>query len=115
MCRAACEGSLKRLGISTIDLYYMHRMDPKVPIEETVGEMKVSRLFMWGTALAAGDLTHRIPKGCCAPLQKLVEEGKVRYLGLSEVGASEIRRAHKVHPITAVQLEWSLWTRDAEV
>uniref|UniRef100_A0A0C9S6P7 TSA: Wollemia nobilis Ref_Wollemi_Transcript_14472_1488 transcribed RNA sequence n=1 Tax=Wollemia nobilis TaxID=56998 RepID=A0A0C9S6P7_9CONI len=83
--RAACEGSLKRLGVDCIDLYYQHRVDTKVPIEVTIGEMK-----------------------------KLVEEGKIKYIGLSEASASTIRRAHAVHPITAVQLEWSLWTRDVE-
>lgn len=83
--RAACEGSLKRLGVDYIDLYYQHRVDQKVPIEVTVGEMK-----------------------------KLVEEGKVKYIGLSEASASEVRRAHAVHPITALQIEWSLWVRDVE-
>ncbi|KAH8939843.1 hypothetical protein BDL97_15G057700 [Sphagnum fallax] len=83
--QACCEASLKRLDVECIDLYYQHRLDPKVPIEITVGEMK-----------------------------KLVEEGKVKYLGLSEASASEIRRAHAVHPITAVQVEWSLWVRDIE-
>ncbi|EFJ19698.1 hypothetical protein SELMODRAFT_110508 [Selaginella moellendorffii] len=83
--RAACEASLKRLEIDCIDLYYQHRVDPKVPIEITVGAMK-----------------------------ELVKEGKVKYLGLSEASAADIRRAHSVHPITAVQIEWSLWTRDVE-
>ncbi|CAL9102200.1 probable aldo-keto reductase 2 isoform X1 [Musa acuminata AAA Group] len=83
--RAACEGSLHRLGIDCIDLYYQHRVDTRVPIEVTMGELK-----------------------------KLVEEGKINYIGLSEASASTIRRAHAVHPITAVQLEWSLWTRDVE-
>nr|XP_010929910.2 probable aldo-keto reductase 2 [Elaeis guineensis] len=83
--RAACEASLKRLGIDCIDLYYQHRIDTRVPIEVTIGELK-----------------------------KLVEEGKIKYIGLSEASASTIRRAHAVHPITAVQLEWSLWTRDVE-
>ncbi|CAK9206997.1 unnamed protein product [Sphagnum troendelagicum] len=83
--RESCEGSLKRLQIDFIDLYYLHRLDPTVPIEISVGEMK-----------------------------KLVEEGKVKHLGLSEASASEIRRAHAVHPITAVQMEWSLWSRDLE-
>ncbi|KAK9088027.1 hypothetical protein Syun_030421 [Stephania yunnanensis] len=83
--RAACEGSLKRLGVDCIDLYYQHRVDTKLPIEVTIGELK-----------------------------KLVEEGKIKYIGLSEASASTIRRAHAVHPITAVQLEWSLWTRDVE-
>jgi aryl-alcohol dehydrogenase-like predicted oxidoreductase len=83
--RSACEASLKRLGIETIDLYYQHRVDPKVPIEETVGEMA-----------------------------RLVEEGKVRFLGLSEASAETIRRAHRVHPISALQSEYSLWTRDVE-
>ena len=82
---SACDGSLRRLGIDHIDLYYQHRVDPKVPIEETVGAM--------------GDL---------------VRQGKVRYLGLSEASAPTIRRAHKTHPITAVQSEYSLWTRDYE-
>jgi aryl-alcohol dehydrogenase-like predicted oxidoreductase len=83
--RQACEGSLKRLNAETIDLYYQHRVDPNTPIEETVGAM--------------GDL---------------VKEGKVRYLGLSEAAVATIRRAHKVHPISAVQTEYSLWTRDPE-
>jgi aryl-alcohol dehydrogenase-like predicted oxidoreductase len=83
--RQACEGSLKRLGVETIDLYFQHRVDPNTPIEETVGAMA-----------------------------ELVREGKVRYLGLSEAGPETIRRANKVHPITAVQSEYSLWTRDPE-
>jgi aryl-alcohol dehydrogenase-like predicted oxidoreductase len=83
--RTACEASLKRLDVDYIDLYYQHRIDTKVPIEVTIGELK-----------------------------KLVEEGKIKYIGLSEASASTIRRAHAVHPITAVEIEWSLWTRDAE-
>jgi len=83
--RAACEASLRRLGVDTIDLYYQHRVDQDTPIEETVG------------AMAA-----------------LVEQGKVRYLGLSEAGPQTIRRAHAVHPITALQTEYSLWSRDVE-
>lgn len=83
--RAACEASLERLGVDYIDLYYQHRTDPTIPIEVTVGELK-----------------------------KLVEEGKIKYIGLSEASASTIRRAHVVHPITAIQLEWSLWSRDVE-
>ncbi|CAI9263428.1 unnamed protein product [Lactuca saligna] len=83
--RSACEASLKRLDIDYIDLYYIHRIDTSVPIEVTMGEIK-----------------------------KLVEEGKVKYVGLSEASASTIRRAHAVHPITAVQNEWSIWTRDLE-
>jgi aryl-alcohol dehydrogenase-like predicted oxidoreductase len=83
--RLALEGSLKRLGTDYIDLYYQHRMDPKVPIEETVGE-----------------------------LANFVEEGKIRYIGLSEASAGTIRRAAAVHPITALQSEYSLWTRDPE-
>ncbi|MFE2263367.1 aldo/keto reductase [Streptomyces griseosporeus] len=83
--RWAVEGSLKRLGTDYIDLYYQHRVDPRVPVEETVGVMA-----------------------------ELVAEGKVRYLGLCEASAQTIRRAHAVHPITAVQSEYSLWTRDAE-
>lgn len=82
---AACDRSLSRLKTDTIDLYYQHRVDPQVPIEETVGAMK-----------------------------RLVEAGKVRHLGLSEAAADTIRRAHRVHPITAVQTEYSLWTRDVE-
>src|SRR5467141_1465224 len=81
----ACEASLKRLGVEIIDLYYQHRVDPTVPIEETVGAMA-----------------------------ELVRAGKVRYLGLSEASAGTIRRAHKVHPIAALQTEYSLWTRDPE-
>lgn len=83
--RQAVEGSLKRLGIDTIDLYYQHRIDPDTPIEETVGAMA-----------------------------RLVEEGKVKYLGLSEASAETLRRASKVHQITALQSEYSLWTRDVE-
>ncbi len=83
--RSACEGSLKRLGVDTIDLYYQHRVDVDTPIEETVGAMA-----------------------------ELVKEGKVRYLGLSEAGPDTLRRASKVHPITALQTEYSLWTRDPE-
>jgi len=82
---SACEASLKRLGIETLDLYFQHRVDPQVPIEDTVGAMK-----------------------------RLVEQGKVRHLGLSEAAPATIRRAHKVHPIAALQTEYSLWTRDAE-
>jgi aryl-alcohol dehydrogenase-like predicted oxidoreductase len=83
--RRACEGSLKRLGIETIDLFYQHRVDPKVPIEETVGGMA-----------------------------QLVKEGKVRHLGLSEAGADTLRRAASVHPIAALQTEYSIWERDVE-
>jgi aryl-alcohol dehydrogenase-like predicted oxidoreductase len=83
--RAACEASLGRLGVEHIDLYYQHRVDPRTPIEETVGAMA-----------------------------ELVAEGKVRHLGLSEASAETIRRAHAVHPITAVQSEYSLWTRDLD-
>ncbi len=83
--RAACEASLRRLGVPSIDLYYLHRVDPRTPIEESVRAMA-----------------------------SLVAEGKVRYLGLSEVSARTLRRAHGVHPITAVQSEYSLWTRDPE-
>jgi aryl-alcohol dehydrogenase-like predicted oxidoreductase len=83
--RSACEGSLQRLGVEHIDLYYQHRVDPKTPIEDTV-----------------------------AAMAELVTAGKVRYLGLSEASAETIRRAHAVHPITAVQTEFSLWTRDVE-
>jgi aryl-alcohol dehydrogenase-like predicted oxidoreductase len=83
--REACEGSLRRLGVDHIDLYYQHRVDPDTPIEETVGAMA-----------------------------ELVAAGKVRHLGLSEASAETIRRAHAVHPITAVQTEYSLWTRELE-
>lgn len=83
--RSACDASLKRLGIDTIDLFYQHRVDPKTPIEETVGAMA-----------------------------ELVKRGKVKYLGLSEAGANTIRRASKVHPIAALQTEYSLWSRDIE-
>ncbi|MGW0906546.1 aldo/keto reductase [Streptomyces sp. NPDC002853] len=83
--RQACDASLRRLGVDHIDLYYLHRVDQSVPIEETVGAM-----------------------------DELVEAGKVRHLGLSEASAQTIRRAHAVHPIAALQSEWSLWTRDLE-
>jgi aryl-alcohol dehydrogenase-like predicted oxidoreductase len=81
----ACEASLRRLGVDTIDLYYIHRIDSSVPIEDTVGAMA-----------------------------RLVEQGKVRHLGLSEAGPNTIRRAHAVHPVAALQTEYSLWTRDPE-
>jgi len=83
--RSACEASLKRLGVETIDLYYQHRVDQSTPIEETVGAMA-----------------------------QLAKEGKIRHLGLSEASAATIRRAHKVHPIAALQTEYSLWSREAE-
>ncbi|HVA04412.1 MAG TPA: aldo/keto reductase [Acidimicrobiales bacterium] len=83
--RSACDGSLRRLGVDHIDLYYQHRVDPDTPIEDTVGAMA-----------------------------ELVAAGKVRHLGLSEAAPDTIRRAHAVHPITALQTEWSLWTRDPE-
>lgn len=83
--KQSCEGSLRRLGVDVIDLYYLHRVDPDTPIEETVVAMA-----------------------------ELVREGKVRFLGLSEAGVDAIRRAHAVHPITALQSEYSLWTRDPE-
>lgn len=83
--RKACEASLRRLDVDVIDLYYQHRVDPSVPIEDTVGAMA-----------------------------ELVKEGKVRYLGLSEAGAETLRRAMKVHPVSALQTEYSLWTRDPE-
>ncbi len=83
--RSACDASLERLGIDTIDLYYQHRVDPNTPIEETVGAMK-----------------------------GLVEAGKVRFLGLSECSVATLRKAHAVHPITAVQIEYSLWSREPE-
>ncbi|KAL2478088.1 putative aldo-keto reductase 3 [Forsythia ovata] len=83
--RSCCEASLKRLGVDYIDLYYIHRIDTTVPIEETMGELK-----------------------------KLVGEGKIKYIGLSEASPNTIRRAHVVHPITALQMEYSLWTRDIE-
>lgn len=81
----ACEASLQRLGVDVIDLYYQHRVDPSVPIEDTIGAMA-----------------------------ELVKQGKVRYLGMSEAGPATIRRAHAVHPITALQTEYSLWSRDPE-
>ncbi len=83
--RQACEGSLKRLGVDCIDLYYQHRVDPDTPVEDTIGAMA-----------------------------DLVKQGKIRFLGMSEANADSIRRAHAVHPITAVQSEYSLWTRDPE-
>ena len=83
--RSSIDGSLQRLGVDHVDLYYQHRVDPDVPIEETVGAMA-----------------------------ELVEAGKVRYLGLSEAAPDTLRRAHAVHPISALQTEYSLWTRDAE-
>jgi aryl-alcohol dehydrogenase-like predicted oxidoreductase len=83
--RQACDASLQRLGVDVIDLYYQHRVDPTVPIEETIGAMA-----------------------------ELVQQGKVRYLGMSEAAPATIRRAHAVHPITALQTEYSLWSRDPE-
>jgi aryl-alcohol dehydrogenase-like predicted oxidoreductase len=83
--RSACDASLQRLGIDTIDLYYQHRVDPTIPIEETIGAMA-----------------------------ELVQQGKVRYLGMSEAAPATIRRAQAVHPISALQTEYSLWSRDSE-
>ncbi len=83
--KKACEGSLKRLGVEVIDLYYQHRVDPNTPIEDTIGAMA-----------------------------DLVKEGKVRYLGMSEASAATIKKANKVHPISALQTEYSIWTRDPE-
>jgi aryl-alcohol dehydrogenase-like predicted oxidoreductase len=83
--QSCCEASLKRLGVECIDLYYLHRVDPKVAIEETVGAMA-----------------------------RLVQQGKVRWLGICEAGAPTLERAHKVHPITALQTEYSLWCREPE-
>ncbi|MGG2014416.1 aldo/keto reductase [Bacillus sp. S10(2024)] len=83
--KEACEASLRRLGTDYIDLYYLHRVDPNTPIEETVGAMA-----------------------------ELVQEGKVRYIGLSEVTGEQLKRAHAIHPISAVQIEYSLWSRDPE-
>jgi aryl-alcohol dehydrogenase-like predicted oxidoreductase len=83
--RTCCESSLQRLGVDVIDLYYLHRIDPNVPVEDTVGAMA-----------------------------DLVREGKVRFLGLSEAGAQTLRRAHRTHPIAALQSEYSLWTRGLE-
>lgn len=83
--RECCEASLKRLGVDYIDLYYQHRVDASVPIEHTMGELK-----------------------------KLVQEGKIKYIGLSEASVDTVRRAHAIHPITAVQMEYSLWTREIE-
>jgi len=83
--RSCCDASLKRLGVDTIDLYYQHRVDPNTPIEETVGA-----------------------------LAELVREGKIKFVGLSEASAETIRRAHRIHPIAALQSEYSLWTRDPE-
>lgn len=83
--KSACEASLRRLGIDCIDLYYLHRIDPEVPVEESVGAMS-----------------------------DLVKEGKVKYIGLSEVSAKSIERAYKIHPITALQTEYSIWVRDIE-
>ena len=81
----ACEASLKRLGVDVLDLYYLHRVDPTTPIEDTVGAMA-----------------------------RLIEQGKVRHIGLCEAGANTIRRAHKTHPLTAIETEYSLWSRDVE-
>src|SRR5580698_5509933 len=83
--RQSCEASLRRLGVETIDLYYQHRVDPSTPIEETVGAMA-----------------------------QLVKEGKIRYIGLSEAGPETVRRAAAVHPIAALQTEYSLWSREPE-
>ncbi|EEC77029.1 hypothetical protein OsI_15388 [Oryza sativa Indica Group] len=103
--RAACEGSLRRLGVDCVDLYYQHRVDKKVPIEVTIIHNQMR---------GSGESLHDNDRNKIGELKKLVEEGKIKYIGLSEASASTIRRAHAVHPITAVQLEWSLWSRDVE-
>ncbi|GKC68081.1 probable aldo-keto reductase 2, partial [Tanacetum coccineum] len=94
--RSSCEASLKRLDVDCIDLYYAHRIDTRVPIEVTVRPLASLLCTVMGE------------------IKKLIKEGKVKYVGLSEASASTIRRAHAVHPITALQNEWSLWTRDVE-
>ncbi|EXC14252.1 hypothetical protein L484_021750 [Morus notabilis] len=110
--RAACEASLKRLDLDCIDLYYQHRVDTRVPIEVTAGRDASSPgPVLDGFKHHTKIQNHLTPVG---ELKKLVEEGKIKYIGLSEASASTIRRAHAVHPITAVQLEWSLWVRDVE-
>nr|KAJ0200474.1 hypothetical protein LSAT_V11C600320550 [Lactuca sativa] len=142
--RSACEASLKRLDIDYIDLYYIHRIDTNVPIEVTVGLSFLFLVVLFWITFSMAVLTcllllslvafeiliiydsHDKIELCLTLLyvtnfikkmgeiKKLVEEGKVKYVGLSEASASTIRRAHAVHPITAVQNEWSIWTRDLE-
>ncbi|CAL5336955.1 unnamed protein product [Camellia sinensis] len=140
--RAACESSLKRLDMDCIDLYYQHRIDTRVPIEITIrrrreeeeleGEEEEGLEGAQQMGLAAEATEAGAARGGAATaeqllrrsellddrqmgeLKKLVEEGKIKYIGLSEASPSTIRRAHAVHPITAIQLEWSLWTRDVE-
>eukprot|EP01018_Ginkgo_biloba_P021659 Gb_01231 [translate_table: standard] len=134
--RAACEGSLKRLDVDCIDLYYQHRIDTKVPIEATQNwqcilsayvdvilpkQQQIAEYpFQSRDCIKIKSLNHDqawiflFVESEIGELKKLVEEGKIKYIGLSEASASTIRRAHAVHPITAVQIEWSLWSRDVE-
>ena len=110
--RNACEGSLERLGVDYIDLYYQHRVDTKVPIEVTVLAQMI--YFLACTDIICTLKLMLLLGFQVGELKKLVEEGKIKYIGLSEASADTIRRAHAVHPITALQIEWSLWTRDIE-
>lgn len=114
--RSACEASLRRLGVDYIDLYYQHRIDSNVPIEITVCFFLIppSPIFFCNYFKMDSFFFFSFLFGKMQELKKLVEEGKIKYVGLSEASASTIRRAHSVHPLTAVQLEWSLWSRDAE-
>ncbi|KAK2967198.1 hypothetical protein RJ640_022454 [Escallonia rubra] len=130
--RACCEASLKRLDIDCIDLYYQHRIDTRVPIEVTANAQDghhtdsavlVEALLLCGMLsfrrTSNSEISGKESYACCmlfkmGELKKMVDEGKIKYIGLSEASPSTIRRAHAVHPVTAVQLEWSLWTRDVE-
>ena len=119
--RSCIEASLKRLDVEYIDLYYQHRVDTSVPIEDTVRISLSQHIthyiiteILHSNVLLDRKLETNFVLLQVGELKKLVEEGKIKYIGLSEASPDTIRRAHAIHPITAVQIEWSLWTRDIE-
>lgn len=113
--RSCCEASLKRLQVDYIDLYYIHRIDTTVPIEDTVSLFHIILYQSYrDLVFLLFFLILSVEHLQMEELKKLVEEGKIKYIGLSEANADTIRRAHAVHPITALQMEYSLWTRDIE-
>ncbi|XVF37853.1 hypothetical protein REPUB_Repub20aG0046800 [Reevesia pubescens] len=115
--RAACEGSLKRLGMDCIDLYYQHRLTTGFPLKSRFVFVLVPSPAAFFVKKKGNFLSFQLINPCfnqMGELKKLVEEGKIKYIGSSKASASTITRAHAVHPITAVRLEWSLWSRDVE-
>ncbi|MBA0764783.1 hypothetical protein Gotri_014071, partial [Gossypium trilobum] len=112
--RACCEASLERLDVDYIDLYFQHRVDTSVPIEDTVCIKYIISFFLGYNKSSSNECFTCLLLVKMGELKKLVEEGKIKYIGLSEPSIDTIKRAHKVHPITALQMEYSLWTREIE-